>query len=152
VTDRPLVDSARAAAECVIAFDYGTRFIGVAVGQSITGTASPLPAVPAKDGVPEWRRIEALLAEWRPQRLVVGLPLNMDGTASDMSQRAEKFGKRLHGRFGLPVEMWDERLSSFEARGEMLARDRGKRNFREQGVDSLSARLILEAWFGARQA
>lgn len=136
-------------AECVVAFDYGTRFIGVAVGQSVTRTASPLAAIPAKDGTPDWNRIEALLKEWQPQRLVVGLPLNMDGTPSDMSQRAEKFARRLHGRFGLPVEMCDERLSSFEARGEMLAQDRGNRDFRERGVDSLSARLILEDWFGA---
>lgn len=136
-------------AECIIAFDYGTRFIGVAVGQSITRTASPLPALPAKDGTPNWAQFDALLKEWQPQRLVVGLPLNMDGTPSDMSQRAEKFARRLHGRYGLPVEMADERLSSFEARGEMLARDRGKRDFRTQGVDSASARLILEGWFGA---
>lgn len=136
-------------AECVIAFDYGTRFIGVAVGQSITGTAAPLAALPAKDGTPHWDQIAALIKEWRPQRLIVGLPLNMDGTPSEMSQRAEKFAQRLHGRFGLPVETWDERLSSFEARGEMLARDRNKRDFRKQGVDSVSARLILEGWFGA---
>jgi putative Holliday junction resolvase len=134
-------------AECVIAFDYGTRHIGVAVGQSVTRTASPLSALSARDGIPNWDQVDALLKEWQPQRLVVGLPLNMDGTLSDMSQRAEKFAKRLHGRTGLPVEMWDERLSSFEARGEMLARDRGKRDFRERGVDSLSARLILEGWF-----
>ncbi len=132
-----------------MAFDYGTRFIGVAVGQSITRTASPLEAIRAKDGTPNWDQIDALLKEWQPQRLIVGLPLNMDGTPSDMSQRAEKFARRLHGRFGLPVEMWDERLSSFEARGEMLAQDRGKRDFRERGVDSMSARLILEGWFAA---
>lgn len=136
-------------AECVIAFDYGTRFIGVAVGQSITRTASPLSALPAKDGIPNWDQIAALLKEWQPQRLVVGLPLNMDGTPSEMSQRAEKFARRLHGRFGLPVETWDERLSSYEARGEMLARDRGNRDFRERGVDSESARLVLEGWFAA---
>jgi putative Holliday junction resolvase len=140
-------------AECIIAFDYGTRFIGVAVGQSITGTASPLPALPAKDGTPNWEQIGVLLAEWQPQRLIVGLPLNMDGTASEMSQRAEKFARRLHGRFGLPVSTWDERLSSYEARGEMLAHSkeiRGNQNFRASGVDSLSARLILESWFAAR--
>jgi putative holliday junction resolvase len=142
------VNAASTRAECVIAFDYGTRFIGVAVGQSITRTASPLPALPAKDGIPDWNRLDALLKEWQPQRLVVGLPLNMDGTPSDMSQRAAKFARRLNGRFGLPVEMADERLSSFEARGEILARDRGNRDFREHGVDSLSARLILEDWFG----
>jgi putative Holliday junction resolvase len=143
----PPVEADSSKAECIIAFDYGTRFIGVAVGQSITRTASPLAALPAKDGTPNWDQIAALLKEWQPQRLVVGLPLNMDGTPSDMSQRAEKFAKRLHGRYGLPVEMSDERLSSFEARGEMLARDRGNRDFRERGVDSLSARLILEGWF-----
>lgn len=136
-------------AECVIAFDYGTRFIGVAVGQSITRTASPLSALPAKEGIPNWDQIAALLKEWQPQRLVVGLPLNMDGTPSEMSQRAEKFARRLHGRFGLPVETWDERLSSYEARGEMLARDRGNRDFRERGVDSESARLVLEGWFAS---
>lgn len=139
-------------AECVIAFDYGTRFIGVAVGQSITGTAAPLAALPAKDGTPDWDSIAALIAEWQPQRLLVGLPLNMDGTPSEMSQRAQKFANRLHGRFGLPVDTWDERLSSFEARGEMLARDRGNRDFRGRGVDSLSARLILEGWFDSRAA
>ena len=143
----PPVESDSTRAECIIAFDYGTRFIGVAVGQSITRTASPLAALPAKDGTPNWDQIGALLKEWQPQRLVVGLPLNMDGTPSDMSQRAEKFAKRLHGRYGLPVEMSDERLSSFEARGEMLARDRGNRDFRSRGVDSESARLILEGWF-----
>jgi putative Holliday junction resolvase len=73
----------------------------------------------------------------------------MDGTPSEMSQRAEKFARRLHGRFGLPVETWDERLSSYEARGEMLARDRGNRDFRERGVDSESARLVLEGWFAS---
>lgn len=136
--------------ECVIAFDYGTRHIGVAVGQSITGTAAPLAALPAKDGTPNWDQIAALIAEWKPQRLIVGLPLNMDGTPSEMSQRAQKFANRLHGRFGLPVQTWDERLSSFEARGELLAKDRGRRDFRKLGVDSLSAKLILEGWFGAR--
>jgi len=140
-------------AEYIIAFDHGTRFIGVAAGQSITGTASPLPALAAKDGIPNWDQIAALLKEWQPQRLVVGLPLNMDGTPSEMSQRAEKFARRLHGRFGLPVLTWDERLSSYEARGEMLAHSkeiRGKQNFRASGVDSLSARLILESWFAAQ--
>jgi putative Holliday junction resolvase len=136
-------------AETLLAFDYGTSFIGVAVGQSVTGTATPLAALKANDGVPDWNRIEALIAEWRPHRLLVGLPLNMDGSESPMSARARKFANRLHGRFGLPVATWDERLSSFEARGELLAR--GQRAFRGAGVDSLSARLILESWFAAQK-
>lgn len=134
--------------ETILAFDYGTAHIGVAVGQSITGTATPLPALKARDGIPDWAQIEKLIQEWRPQRLLVGMPLNMDGSASEMSARAQKFANRLHGRFGLKVESWDERLSSFEARGELLAQ--GKRAFREAGIDSLSARLILESWFATR--
>lgn len=140
---------------CILAFDYGTQHIGVAIGQSITGTASPLAAIAARDGVPNWDNVAAVIAEWKPDHLLVGLPLNMDGSASAISQRAEKFARRLHGRFGLPVLTWDERLSSYEARGEMLAR--GERDFRNGGrnggrsggVDSISARLILESWFAA---
>lgn len=131
--------------ECVLAFDYGTRHIGVAVGQSVTGNAAPLAALPARDGVPRWEQIGALIEEWQPRRLVVGLPLNMDGSESELAARARKFANRLHGRFGLPVALWDERLSSFEARGHLL--ERGRRDFRAGGVDSLSAVLILESWF-----
>ncbi|HEY3700188.1 MAG TPA: Holliday junction resolvase RuvX [Spongiibacteraceae bacterium] len=135
---------------CVLAFDFGTQRIGVAIGQSITNTASPLSAINAKDGIPRWEEIAALIIEWKPQQLLVGLPLNMDGSESEISARAKKFANRLHGRFGLPVQLWDERLSSFEARGEMLAR--GPKyykdsNFKDGKVDSLSARLILESWF-----
>jgi len=137
-------------AECVLAFDYGTSRIGVAVGQSITGTATPLHALPARDGVPNWDQIKRLLDEWRPQRLLVGLPLNMDGSPSDMSARAQKFARRLEGRFSVPTETWDERLSSFEARGMILDNEQlgaGRRDFKKHGVDSLSACLILETWF-----
>lgn len=132
---------------CILAFDFGTQRIGVAIGQTITRTASPLAAIPAKDGIPRWETIGALIDEWHPQQLLIGLPLNMDGSESNMSLRAEKFARRLHGRFGLPVQLWDERLSSFEARGELLAR--GKCNFKQNGVDSLSACVILEGWFAA---
>lgn len=132
----------------MLAFDFGTQRIGVAVGQSVTGTASPLAALKANDGIPNWDHIATLIAEWQPQRLLVGLPLNMDGSESDISVRAKKFANRLHGRFGLQVELWDERLSSFEARGEMLAR--GMTNFKDGKVDSLSACLILEGWFAGQ--
>lgn len=128
-----------------IAFDYGTKMIGVAVGQSLTASATPLAALKARDGVPNWDQIAALLKEWQPARLVVGLPLNMDGSESDMSQRAAKFARRLEGRFAVPVSQVDERLSSFEARGELLAE--GRRDFRDAGVDSLSAALILESYW-----
>ncbi len=132
--------------QTLLAFDFGTRTIGVASGQSVTATASPLEPLSARDGIPDWQRVEALLAEWRPARLVVGLPLNMDGSESELSARARKFGKRLHGRFGLPVDYCDERLSSFEAKGHILDRG-GSRDFKRENVDSLSAVLILESWF-----
>jgi putative Holliday junction resolvase len=129
-----------------LAFDYGLKHIGVAVGQSLTGSANPLSALKATDGVPNWDTIAALIREWQPQQLIIGLPLNMDGSHSELSQRAEKFSRRLHGRFNLPVHLADERLSSFEAKGEIIQHS-GSRNFRDNGVDSLAAVIILESWF-----
>lgn len=134
------------AAKTVLAFDYGLKFIGIAVGQSVTRTASPLAGVSAREGVPDWPAIEKLVKEWRPSLLVVGLPLNMDGSVSPLAARAEKFSRQLHGRLKLPVETMDERLSSFEARGEILRGNRS-RDFKKHNVDGLSARLILESWF-----
>ncbi len=99
-----------------LAFDFGLRHIGVATAQTLTTTSTPLAILSAKCGTPDWDQIAALLAEWLPDALVVGLPLNMDGSESDMSARARKFANRLEGRFGLAVHMADERLSSREAR------------------------------------
>lgn len=132
----------------LLCFDYGTATIGVAVGQTITATASPLPGLRARDGQPDWHSVEALLKEWQPALVVVGLPLNMDDSESELSQRARKFGRRLHGRFGVKVAMADERLSSFAAKGDILERT-GSRDFKAHGVDSLAAVHILESWLGA---
>jgi len=125
----------------VLAFDFGTKRIGVACGQSLTGTAQPLDIIPARDGVPDWAALEALVARWQPDVFVVGLPYNMDDSESELLLRARKFGQRLEGRLHKPCYGIDERLSSFEARGELL---RGEST---GAVDSLAARLILEAWF-----
>lgn len=130
----------------VMAFDFGTRRIGVAFGQELLGSARPLTMLPARDGIPDWLVIEKLIAEWQPDQVVVGLPLNMDDTENDMCDRARKFGKRLHGRFHVPVAMVDERLTSFEAKGEIMAAG-GERDFGKHGVDDLAAVLILETWF-----
>ncbi len=129
----------------LLAFDYGARWIGVASGQTLTATATPLKPLMAKDGIPDWNEVGRLLEEWQPNLVIVGLPLNMDGSESDLSRRARKFGNRLHGRFGLEVEHWDERLSSFEAKGDILEQ-RHSKQFKKEQVDSLSARLILESW------
>ncbi|MDT8399921.1 MAG: Holliday junction resolvase RuvX [Pseudomonadales bacterium] len=133
----------------LLAFDYGTQKIGVAVGQSITGTASPLPVLAARDGIPDWQLIETLIKQWRPDAFVVGLPLNMDGSDSAMTARARKFCQRLSGRFSLPCHGIDERLSSREAREQSRndAAMQGKKHDPRSQIDSLAARLILETWF-----
>jgi putative Holliday junction resolvase len=133
----------------LLAFDYGLKNIGVAFGQSVTGTAKELPPLAARDGIPNWEEIAKLIAEWQPQRLLVGLPLNMDDSESELSQRARKFANRLHGRFGLHVELFDERLTTRLAKEE--ARERGhKGNYAVTPVDSIAARLLLESWFNSR--
>ena len=132
-----------------MAFDFGLRQIGVAIGNCLLGTTQPLRVLKAKEGAPDWRAVEDLVNEWRPDLLLVGDPLNMDGSASELCQRARKFSRRLHGRLGLPVEMIDERLSSFEAKQN--SREQGHRgNFKEQPIDSYAAELILQTWLSER--
>ncbi|WNZ56631.1 Holliday junction resolvase RuvX [Microbulbifer sp. EKSA008] len=132
-----------------LAFDFGTRSIGVAYGQSLTGGARELAPLPAKDGKPNWDSVEGLIKEWQPHLLLVGLPLNMDGSESEFGVRARKFSQRLHGRYGLPVELIDERLSTRAAKEE--ANERGHRgNYAQDPVDSIAARIILEDWLRTR--
>ncbi|TCJ98653.1 putative Holliday junction resolvase [Volucribacter psittacicida] len=130
----------------VIAFDFGTKSIGCAVGQSITGTAQALPAFKAQDGIPNWQQIEQCLQQWQPDFVVVGLPLNMDGTEQDLTLRAKKFANRLHGRFGIQVKLQDERLTTTQARSEIFERG-GFKSLKKGKVDGISACLILESWF-----
>ncbi|WP_029684335.1 Holliday junction resolvase RuvX [Tatumella saanichensis] len=133
-------------AKTLLGFDFGTKSIGVAVGQQLTGTARPLKALKAQDGVPDWALIEKLLKEWQPDLVVVGLPLNMDGTEQPLTARARKFANRLHGRFGVAVELQDERLSTVEARAGLFEQG-GYRALSKGNVDSGSAVIILESWF-----
>ncbi|WP_313097789.1 Holliday junction resolvase RuvX [Atlantibacter hermannii] len=130
----------------LLAFDFGTKSIGVAIGQRITGTARPLTAIKANDGTPDWTQLEKLLKEWQPELVVVGLPLNMDGTNQPLTDRARKFANRLHGRFGVKVELQDERLSTVEARAGLFERG-GFRALNKGSVDSASAVIILESYF-----
>lgn len=132
--------------QSLLAFDYGTKNIGAACGQTITRSANALTPLKAKDGIPEWSMIERLLAEWKPDLVLVGLPLNMDNSESELAVRARKFANRLHGRFGVKVELIDERLTSFAAKGEVMERG-GSRDYKNNPVDSIAARLILESWF-----
>ncbi|ODS24549.1 Holliday junction DNA helicase RuvA [Candidatus Endobugula sertula] len=129
-----------------LAFDYGLKSIGVAYGQALTGSGKELPLLSARDGIPDWGKIEQLLQEWKPKRLIVGLPLNMDGSESELCIRVRKFGRRLYGRFSIDVEYMDERLSTFDAKQEAKER-RHKGDYRSNPIDSIAARIILESWF-----
>jgi len=129
----------------VLAFDFGTKSIGVAVGQEVTGTASPLAALKARDGIPDWQQIAALYEEWRPHLVVVGLPLNMDGSEQEMTQRAKKFANRLHGRFKVAVETCDERLTTTDAKS-MLFELGGYKKLTKDKIDSVSACVIFTSW------
>ncbi|MFP1762765.1 Holliday junction resolvase RuvX [Lonsdalea quercina] len=130
----------------IMAFDFGTRSIGVAIGQDLTRTARPLQAFKAQDGTPDWQKVEKLIREWQPELVIVGLPLNMDGTEQPLTARARKFAQRLYGRFGVAVELHDERLSTVEARSGLFAQG-GFRALDKGSVDSASAVVILESWF-----
>lgn len=125
----------------VLAFDFGLRHIGVATVEPRAGTANGLARVAAKDGRPHWEALDRIVAEWRPECLVVGLPLNMDGTESEMCARARGFGRRLAERYGVEVAYADERLSTFEARAEGGGAEESH---------AIAARLIGETWLGTR--
>lgn len=127
----------------VLAFDFGTRRIGVAVGDWETRLAHPLEVIDAEDNATRFSRIAALIAEWRPADLVVGLPLSMDGEEHDLTRRARRFANQLHGRFGLTVTLVDERLTSFDA--NLQLREAGVKGRARKGLDdSLAARQILQ--------
>lgn len=130
----------------LLAFDFGTRSIGCAIGQELIGSARPLQSFKANEGIPDWQQIEKVLREWQPDLVVVGLPLNMDGSEQPLTQLARKFANRLHGRFGVQIALHDERLSTVEARAHLFA-DGGYRALEKGRVDAASAALILESWF-----
>lgn len=130
----------------VLGFDYGTKSIGIAIGQSLTGTARPLRSIKAVDGIPKWEEIEQLINEWQPQLLIIGLPLNMDGSEQEITQRAKKFANRLHGRFAIPIAHQDERLTTADAKARLFEFGGYKALSKEQ-IDAMSAVLIIESYF-----
>lgn len=133
--------------ETIIAFDFGLRRIGVAVGQQVTCSASPLRIIGNGDSGPDWKRIESLVKEWQPDRLIVGLPSHIDGSPAEINDVINRFMADL-GQFKLPVEPVDERYTSIEA-GAMLKSQRadGLRNrINKEMIDSAAAVLIAERW------
>lgn len=131
----------------IMAFDFGTKSIGSAIGQEITGTASPLKAFKATDGIPNWDDIAKQIEEWQPDLIVVGLPTDLHGRDLEtITPKAKKFANRLHGRFGCQVELHDERLSTTEARSELFFHG-GYKALKKGNIDCQSAVIILESWF-----
>jgi putative Holliday junction resolvase len=129
----------------VLAFDYGTERIGVAVGEAATGLAHPLTTIRAGTIDARFDAIRRLIDEWKPSLLVVGVPVHVDGQEHEMTARAERFARRLEGRFGLPVELVDERLSTRAAVGKL--HEAGVDARRQKPVrDQVAAQTILETW------
>ncbi|SFX39200.1 Holliday junction resolvase RuvX [Marinospirillum alkaliphilum] len=129
----------------VMAFDFGSKRHGVAMGNELTRTANPLGVIPAKDGIPSWELLDALIREWQPDLFVVGLPLAEDGSETPLSQRARKFARRLFGRYGKACYGMDEHGTTRMAKA--VVKQQGHRgNYREDPVDSLAAAMILEGW------
>jgi len=133
----------------VLAFDWGLRNIGVAVGTQSLGTSQPLTVLKSRDGRPDWEAIGKLIAEWQPEQVVVGEPLNMDGSDSEITPRARKFARQIEGRFAVPAVLVDERLSSREAK--TTAQAQGHRgDYGERPVDAEAADIILQTWLNSQ--
>jgi putative Holliday junction resolvase len=128
----------------ILAFDFGTRWVGVAVGDTETRLANPLGMFEASSGRRSMAEIEALVREWQPQRLLVGLPLAQDGAEHDMTRRARRFARQLEARFRLPVEFADERLSSAAAEATLRETGRGGRRHKH-AAHALAAQVILQS-------
>lgn len=134
--------------QTIMAFDYGLRQIGVAHGQTLTANAEGIGILQASDGVPNWDDVKAMLNEWKPNLILVGLPLNMDGSESELSRLARKFARRLQGRFNVDALMVDERLTSQDAKSSLRDPSSNKKSNKIDltKIDHLAAALILQSW------
>lgn len=130
----------------ILAFDFGEKRIGVAVGESALGQAHPLTTIRSEANNQRFAAISALISEWQPLRLVVGLPLALDGNAHAMTARCTRFANQLRGRFGLPVDYAEERLTSVEAEERLRENGQHGQGAREH-VDALAAQIILQCFF-----
>lgn len=130
----------------LMSFDFGKKRIGVAVGQTVTQTARPLATINAKDGEPEWSAITALVKKWLPNAMVVGIPLNMDGSEQPLTLFARTFANQLQEKYNLPVYEIDERLTTKDARERLFA-EGGFKALQSGQIDQVAAQLILQNWF-----
>ena len=127
----------------VLGFDFGEKRIGVASGQSITCSSNPVTTLTSLNNKPDWAAIQSLISEWKPDALIVGLPFYLDGSKSEMTERAEKFSRQLEGRFHLPVYTHNEALSSFEAEQFLQSK---KKQHNKQDIDKIAAAIIVQSW------
>jgi putative Holliday junction resolvase len=128
-----------------LGFDFGYKRMGVAVGQALTRSASPLSTLNATLGMPDWTLVQALVNQWRPVAMIVGLPTCIDGTEQYTTAASRGFARQLRKRFLLPVHLVDERLSTVQARAHLFE-EGGYRNIKRTEVDSVAACIILEQW------
>ena len=131
-----------------MAFDFGTKNIGIAIGQEITKTASTFYSIQANDGMPDWAELDMIVKEWNPNLFVVGDPLNMDGTRSKIQDSSDKFSTALNKRYDIGLEKTDERLSSREAKERLENIQMGIKDSRNKHC--ISAQIILEDWFRSK--
>jgi len=136
---------------CVIGFDFGLKRIGLATGQTITGTASPLVTLQATNQAPDWKSIAAQIKQWKPDALIVGIPYLLDGGESDITRAARNFCRQLEQRFQLPVYTIDESLSSYAAE-QQLKQDIKIAKHNKHEIDKMAAALIVQSWLNSQQA
>ena len=135
---------------CVVGFDFGLKRIGLATGQTITGTASPLVTLQAVNQAPDWESIAAHIRQWKPDALIVGIPYLLDGSESDITRAARNFCRELEKRFQLPVHTIDESLSSYAAESQLKQNIKiAKHNKHE--IDKMAAAIIVQSWLDTQQ-
>ncbi len=132
----------------LLGFDFGLARIGIATGNTLTGTANPLCTLNSRDQKPDWDAITRIIEEWQPTQIIVGLPLRGNGEKSEMTKKAERFSRQLEGRYNLPVALSNEMLTSAEAEQRLKqTRQAGrKKKISKQDIDQLAATIILENW------
>ncbi len=132
----------------VLAFDFGMKRIGVAVGQTVTKTANAYGMLKAEQGQPNWQALQKIIDEWNPIALIVGMPLNMDGSEQPITKKAKAFAEAIEEHTKLPVYAIDERLTTVEARDRIFEQE-GYKGLQKASVDAMAAKIMLEAWLHA---
>lgn len=146
IDNEKVYDKTKVESGTVLAFDFGERRIGIAVGEHLINSANPLTTIDSESNEVRFATITQLVNEWRPKLLVVGLPLSLDGSETEVTQLCKKFARRLNGRFNLPVIMIDERYSSTEA-SQLLNESGIKGRAQKAMLDQVAAQTILRSYF-----